>query len=162
MVHDAAEPITDRSRIMLVPHGTIVMALDGAKMALFRNRGTDFVPDLEPVDHSAHHAAKTAELGSDRPGRSFNSKGHSRSAYQTTDFHQAEENGFAKAATATSNALAMQSAHNFIVVAAPHVLGVMRKHYDDDLRKRLIGEIDKDYAARSAADVAVLLRDHEA
>lgn len=147
---------------MLVPHGTMIMVLDGAKMALFRNRGKDFSPILEPVEHSQHHAAKTAELGSDRPGRSFNSKGHSRSAYQSADYHQAEEDDFAKAATATLNALAVASDLAFIVVAAPTALGMMRKHYGADLRKHLIGEIDKDYASRSAADIAIMLRDHEA
>lgn len=147
---------------MLVPHGTMVMVLDGAKMTLFRNRGTDFAPDLEAVDHSAHHAVKTAELGADRPGRSFSSAGHGRSAYQSTDFHQAEEDSFAKAATDTLNALAAQSKLGFIVVATPHVLGVMRKRYSADVRAHLVGEINKDYASRSATDISVLLRDHEA
>jgi protein required for attachment to host cells len=147
---------------MLVPHGTMIMVLDGAKMALFRNRGKDFSPDLEPVEHSQHHAEKTAALGSDKPGRSFNSKSHGRSAYQSTDYHQVEEDEFAKAATATLNALAAQSDAAFIVVAAPTVLGLMRKHYGADLRTHLIGEIDKDYASRPAADIARLLRDREA
>lgn len=147
---------------MLVPHGTMVMVLDGAKMALFRNRGTDFTPDLEAVDHSAHHAAKTAELGTDKPGRSFSSTGHGRSAYQSTDFHQAEEDAFAKAATDTLNALVAQSKLGLVVVATPHVLGVMRKQYTANVRAHLLGEIDKDYASRSATDIAVLLRDHEA
>lgn len=147
---------------MLVPHGTMIMVLDGAKMSLFRNRGKDFSPILEPIEHSRHYAAKTAALGSDRPGRSFSSNGHGRSAYQSTDYHQAEENEFAKAATETLNALAVQSKLAFIVVAAPTVLGFMRKHYGADLRRHLIGEIDKDYASRPAADIALLLRDHEA
>jgi protein required for attachment to host cells len=161
-VRGVAELFAERGGIMLVPHGTIILVLDGARMKLFRNRGTDFAPELEPLDHSVHHAVKTAELGSDKPGRSFNSQGHSRSTYKSTDFHQTEEDGFAKAATETLNALAVQSKLDFIVVATPHVLGVMRKHYSAHLRTRLAGEIDKDYAARPAADIAVLLRDHEA
>jgi protein required for attachment to host cells len=161
-VRGVAELFAERGRIMLVPYGTIILVVDGARMPLFRNRGTGFAPELETLDHSVHHAAKTAALGTDKPGRSFNSKGYSRSTYQSTDFHQAEEDGFAKAATETLNALAVQSKLDFIVVAAPHVLGLMRKHYSADLRTRLAGEIDKDYAARPATDIAVLLRDHEA
>ncbi len=147
---------------MLVPHGRMVMVLDGAKMALFRNRGTDFAPVLEHIDHSAHHAAKTTELGADKPGRSLSSEGDGQSAYQSTDFHQAEEDGFAKASADTLNVLAEESKLGFIVVAAPHVLGVMRKKYSSDLRAHLVGEIDKDYASRSASDIAGLLREHEA
>jgi protein required for attachment to host cells len=146
---------------MLVPHGTMILVLDGAKMALLRNRGTDFVPELDPIDHAVHPAASTAELGTDRPGRSFSSQGPGRSAYPATDFHQAEEDGFAKAAAATLDALAAQSDAKFIVVAAPRVLGVIRKHYGAEVRKRLICEIDKDYASHPAAEIASLLRDTE-
>jgi protein required for attachment to host cells len=160
-VRDAVESILDRGRIMLVPHGTMVMVIDGAKMSLLRNRGTDFAPALKLVDHNEHHSAKTAELGSGKPGRSLSSIGHGRSAYESTDFHQSEEDAFVKAATERLNALAISSDLRFIVIAAPHVLGVMRKQYSADLHTRLVGEINRDYAARSAADIAALLRDQD-
>jgi protein required for attachment to host cells len=146
---------------MLVPHGAMILVIDGGKMSLFRNRGKDFSADLELIEHGTNHTASTAELGTDKPGRSFSSAGRSRSAYQATDFHQAEEDAFATGAAAKLNNLAKQSNLDFIVVAAPHVLGVLRQHYSTDLRKRLIAEIDKDYAGRSTADVAALLRHHE-
>ena len=147
--------------MMLVSHGAMILVIDGAKMSLFRNRGKDFAADLELVEHGTNSTASTAKLGTDKPGRSFSSKGRSRSAYQSTDFHQAEEDAFATAATDKLNGLAKQSNLDFIVVAAPRVLGVMRQHYSTDVRKRLIAEIDKDYAGRPAADVAELLRHHE-
>jgi protein required for attachment to host cells len=146
---------------MLVSHGAMILVIDGAKMSLFRNRGKDFAADLELVEHSAKQAARTAEIGTDKPGRSFGSTGKSRSAYEAPDYHQAEEDEFAKAAAEKLNALALQSNLDFIVVAAPRVLGVMRGHYSVDLRKRLVAEIDKDYAGRPLADVAVLLRTYE-
>lgn len=34
---------------MLVPHGALVLVLDGAHVELLRNRGRDFVPELEAV-----------------------------------------------------------------------------------------------------------------
>ena len=34
---------------MLVPHGALVLVLDGAHVRLLRNRGRDFAPDLEAV-----------------------------------------------------------------------------------------------------------------
>jgi protein required for attachment to host cells len=146
---------------MLVSHGAMILVIDGAEMSLFRNRGRDFLPDLELVDHRDKHVASTAEIGTDRPGRSFSSKGGTRSAYETTDYHQVEEDDFATATTETLNALAQQSNLEFIVIAAPRVLGVMRQHYTSDLRKRLVAEIDKDYVGRPAADIAKLLRHHE-
>ena len=146
---------------MLISHGAIVLVIDGAKMAIFRNCGKDFAPNLELVEQTAKHAAKTAELGTDKPGRSFSSTGQARSAYQSTDYHQAEEDAFAKAATEKLNSLAQQSHLDFIVIAAPRVLGVMRQHYSSGLRKQMVAEIAKDYAGRPVADVAELLRHHE-
>ncbi len=147
---------------MLVTHGAIIVAIDGAKMALYRNRGKDFAADLEVLEHSAKYTASTSAMGTAKPGRTFRSMGSGRSAYQTANYHQVEEDQFAKAAVEKLNILAQQSNLDFIVVAAPHVLGVMRKHYSGDLRKRIVAEIDKDYAGRSPSDVADLLREYEA
>ncbi len=146
---------------MLVSHDAMVMVIDGARMSLFRNRGTDLAIDLEVVENDRKHVENTAALGTDKPGRSYNSTGRARSAYQSTDFHQAAEDAFAIAATEQLNDLARQSNVNFIVVATPRVLGAMRHHYSDALKKRITAEIDKDYAGRPAADVAHLLRHHE-
>lgn len=145
---------------MLVSHGAMIMVIDGAKMSLFRNRCKDFSADLELVENATKHAASTTEIGSDRPGRSFSSNGNARSAHETTDYHRAEEDEFAKVATQQLNALAHQSHLDFIVIAAPRILGVMRRHYNADLRKQLIAEIDKDYARRTAEDIAQLLQHH--
>ena len=146
---------------MLISHGSIIFVIDGAKMSIFRTSGKDFAADLELVEQNAKHTASTAELGTDKPGRSFSSKGQVRSAYQSTDYHQAEEDAFAMAATEKLNSLAQQSHLDFIVIAAPRVLGVMRQHYCSGLRKLIVAEIPKDYAGRPVADVVELLRHHE-
>jgi len=145
---------------MLVSHGAMVLVIDGAKMSLYRNAGKDFAADLDLVEHRGKHAANTADIGTDKPGRSFSAVGPGRSAYVATDYHQVEEDDFAKSAVAQLNALAHESDLDFIVVAAPHVLGVMRPHYSAELREHLVAEISKDYAGRPAADVAKLLRNH--
>jgi protein required for attachment to host cells len=146
---------------MLVSHGAIILVIDGARMSLFRNRAKNFMIDLEVIDHDAKHVARTAELGTDKPGRSFSSMGQGRSAYQSSDFHQAEEDAFALAATERLNKLAHEFDVNFIVVATPRVLGFVRQHYSAELRKRLVAEIDKDIAGRPTQDVAALLRHYE-
>ena len=162
MVRDADNATKEGNPLMLVSHGALILVIDGGRMSLFRNRGKDFAADLELVEKGAKHAANTAELGTDKPGRNFSPSGRSRSAHQSTDFHQATEDAFATAAAEKLNGLAKQSNLDFIVVTAPRVLGVMRQHYSTDLRKRLFAEIDKDYADRPVADIAELLRHHEA
>jgi protein required for attachment to host cells len=141
---------------MLVAHGSHIMVIDGANMSLFRNRGKDFAPDLERIDHRENHAKSSAELGSDKPGRSFQSNDSSRSAHESSDYHQQEEDRFAGAAADQLNALLTDSV-NAILIAAPHALGVMRKRLKPDARARITAEIDKDYAQRSIADITALL-----
>jgi protein required for attachment to host cells len=141
---------------MLVAHDTHVMVLDGANKSLFRNRGKDFAPDLERIDHRQRNAGRTSELGSDRPGRSFQSTGSTRSAYESTDYHQQEEDEFAEAAADQLNAL-LTNGSGAILIAAPHVLGVMRKRLTPEARSRITAEIDKDYAQRSVEDIVAFL-----
>lgn len=112
---------------MLISHGAMILVIDGSKMLLFRNRGKDFAVDLELIDHDEKRTASATELGADKPGRSFSSTSRTRSSFETTDYHQAEENEFAKAATEKLNGLAQQSNFDFIIVAAPRVLGTVRR-----------------------------------
>ena len=141
---------------MLVAHDTHVMVIDGATKSLFRNRGKDFAPDLERIDHRQRHVARTSELGTAKPGRSFQSAGSSRSAHESTDYHQQEEDRFANQAADQLNALLTNGA-TAILIATPHVLGVMRKRLAPEARSRITAEIDKDYAQRSVADIIALL-----
>lgn len=43
----------------------------------------------------------------------------------------------------------------------PHALGLMRTALLADVRERLIAEIDKDYAGRTATEVGQLLKGYE-
>jgi protein required for attachment to host cells len=141
---------------MLVAHGTHIMVVDGEKMSLFRNRGKDFEPVLERIDHRENHADKTVNIGSDKPGRSFQSSSNARSAHESTDYHQQEEDRFANGAADQLNTL-LTDGNSGILIAAPHVLGVMRKRLKSDVRTRITAEIDKDYAGLSIADITTLL-----
>lgn len=141
---------------MLVAHGTYIMVVDGAKRSLFRNWGNGVAPDLELIDHRENHAERTADLGSDKPGRSFQSAGNGRSAHDSTDYHQQEEDGFAHAAADQLNVVLTDSVGG-ILIAPPHVLGVMRQRLNPDVRARMTAEIAKDYAGRSVADISAML-----
>lgn len=141
---------------MLVAHDTHVMVIDGANKFLFRNRGKDFAPDLERIDHRHRQTTRTSDMGSDRPGRSFQSADSGRSAHESTDYHQQEEDEFAEAAADQLNAL-LNNGATAILIAAPHVLGVMRKRLTPEARSRITAEIDKDYARRSIAEITELL-----
>lgn len=144
---------------MLVAHGTLVLVVDGAKMAIYRNRGSDIAPALDEIETDHDYSPRTSAQGTDKPGRSFSSAGAGRSGYSETDFHEADEERFVVAA---AGRLADHVGANtpVIVVATPRALGVLRKHYAAPVRARIVAEIDKDYAGRPAADVAALLATH--
>lgn len=146
---------------MIVPNGTLIMVLDGARSALFRNTGPALAPELELIESTDDPAPSTSELGTDRPGRRFESAGSSRGAYEASDYHQQAEDRFAGDAAAQLNRIAATGEHKLILVADPRVLGTMRPHIAAATRHLLIGEITRDYAGRPACDVAELLIRHE-
>jgi protein required for attachment to host cells len=146
---------------MLIAHNALIMALDGAHMSLFRNKGSVREPRLELLTEEARKTPSTAELGDDQPGRAFQSSGTARGAYETTDLHQQAEDEFTLEMAELLIFHMKDDSRQAFMIAPPHVLGLMRKHLPNDIRERLIAEIDKDYAGRTALEVAELLDKHK-
>jgi protein required for attachment to host cells len=146
---------------MLIAHNVLIMALDGARMSLFRNKGSVRAPDLELLVKDKYKALSTADLGDDQPGRVFQSSGAAHAAYETTDLHQRAEDDFVSKIAELFIIHMRDADRKAILIAPPKVLGLIRKHLPKEIRQRLIAEIDKDYAGRSALDVAELLNRYE-
>jgi protein required for attachment to host cells len=146
---------------MLVANKALVLAINGANMAIFSNRGKALHVDLEPLEESHQPVPETAELGRDRPGRSFESAGVRRSGYETHDLHTREEDRFIKQGIDRLEELAAKEGRPVIVIAPPDALGAARKMYSAELRKLVVEEIDKDYSTRPANDVSAFLASFE-
>ena len=146
---------------MIVPNGTLVLVVDGARSALFRNVGTALGPDLKLIETADQPSPRTATAGTDRPGRQHESTGTRRGSYESPDYHQQDEDRFALRAAEQLNRVAADGGHKLILVAAPKVLGTMRTHITAATQQLLIAEIAKDYAGRAASDVADMLSRHE-
>lgn len=142
---------------MLVPHNALVLVADGGHFSLFRNRGRGLAPDLQLIVEKVQHVPDTADLGTDEPGTSFSSSGGRRASYDTTDFHQRAEDEFASEAASLADRYTDELAEGIVVIAAPKTLRALRKSYPPKVRRRVLAEIDKDYAARPAKDVEELL-----
>jgi protein required for attachment to host cells len=142
---------------MLIAHDALIMALDGARMSLFRNSGTNRAPKLELLTEDKRKTPSTAALGEDQPGRTFQSVGAARGAYETTDWHQREEDGFSEERAELFNRHMADGKRKGVLIAPPKVLGIIRKYLQPDTRARLIAEIDKDYAGRTALEITELL-----
>ena len=61
---------------------------------MLENAGNRKTPNLKTREVYEQDDPKTHEIGTDKPGRSFNSVGNGRSAMEQTDWHEQEEQRF--------------------------------------------------------------------
>lgn len=146
---------------MRVRKGTLVVAVDGGKFSVFRNVGKAFEPVLELVEERRNQVPSTAALGADRPGRSSQSATARRSAHEPTDLHQKEEDRFAVQAAARMDSLVNESKRDVVLVAAPRMLGEIRKSIGPEARRKLSAEISKSFDPSAAEPLAKMLMQHQ-
>lgn len=147
---------------MLVPKDSLIIAVDGTRMSVFRNVGEAFAPVLKLIGEQKISSLKSSELGSDRPGRSFKSMTPRRGAHESTDLQQQEEDRFNIEASKHIDWLAADAQSGAVLVAAPRALGVIRKHLKPETSARLLAEIPKAFGPDDAEKLAKMLAKHEA
>jgi protein required for attachment to host cells len=148
-----------RRLVMLVPHGAIILSLDGGRMRLLRNRGQRRSIDLESICERNLPNPPTHVLSEPQPGRSFQSSGPMRSAYSGVDTHQHREDVFCRGALDQALAEAGEGGE-LILIAPAHVVAVLRGHLERQNRKPAVREIVKDLAALTPHALSARLRDH--
>jgi len=132
------------SKLKLQP-GEWVVVCDGAKALVLENVGDEMFPNLKTREVYQHRDAKTQEIGTDEPGRSFQSVGTARSAMEQTDLHSQEEDRFlTRLAERLDAAVQAGQVKSLVIAAPPRALGTLRQAYSNGLRKALVAEIDKD------------------
>ena len=146
---------------MLIPTGTLVMVVDGAKMLLLRNQGDAAAPELETLAHEVIDNPANRDQVSDAPGLSFSSMGSGRSAHDQTDLHQQNEDRFAAKAAAALCKAAEDSEGDLIVIAPPRTLSILRRHYDPVVADKLLAEIDKDLTKHPVDEISRLIASYE-
>jgi protein required for attachment to host cells len=144
---------------MDVPHNSFVVVTDGEKMLFLRNEGDAEFPHLVVEKESEQESRSNRELRRDMPGRSFSSVGPGRSSYDETDSRQLGEDEFAAGTAEMLNRRALANAfESLIVVAPPRTLGELRKHYHQELQKRLIGEVPKNLTNTPVNEIERILK----
>jgi protein required for attachment to host cells len=129
-----------------IRQGDWVVVCDGKKGLVLENAGDEKFLNLKTREVYEHSDSKTRELGTDAPGRTFNSVGAGRSAIEPTDWHAQEEDRFLrKLAERLDAAVNAGEAKALILIAPPRALGVLRQTYSHGLRAALRAEIDKDF-----------------
>lgn len=127
---------------MHLPSGATVAVVDGEKLHLYRNGGTEGAIKLT--------ALPQAKVDADHRG---SDPGHQASA-ANPDSHQAGEDGYAIGVVDILNREVLeQRIAELLVIAAPQTLGILRKRYHKALSAVLLGELHKDLTGHSIKDI---------
>lgn len=134
--------------MMMPPPTTWVLVADATRARLFAvdHDGRHLV--RPPAWTGAAEAPPSRDLGSDRPGRTFESTGSLRHAKEPpTDPHRFAKTRFAREIAATLDDMRARDAFDrLVVVAPPQMLGDLRAAMGPPLAARVAVELDKDLA----------------
>ena len=137
-----------------IPKDALVMVGDGARAIFFRNSGTDLEPKLNVENVFEQDNPPTREQGTDRPTRGADftggwatNVGSPRSNIGQTDWHQLNEDRFAK--DIANKLYQLAHANRFeklVIVAPPKVLGTLRQALHKEVLERVAAEVPKEFA----------------
>ena len=134
---------------MKLKNGTWVLVCDSGKFLLLENNGDEDIMDLRVVAHDELVNPATSNHGTDRPGR-FAISPDRRGTTQETDWHQLEETRFAQDLAEKLGRWENDKRFNdLVIVSDSRTLGVLRSALSDQVKKRVRGEVQKDYAHRT-------------
>lgn len=124
---------------------TWILVADGARARILKTEGWGKgLIQLRHAEHEESHR-RTAEQGTDRPGRTREIADGTPSAYSETDWQRHEKEVFAREMAKQLDRGAGKGAFDRLVLAAPpKVLGDLRKAMDDHTARMVTVEIDKD------------------
>lgn len=123
---------------MLIPHGMLVVLADSHDWRVLRNTGTEAAPVLEAQNTPA--LAETHHVG-----------GHGGA--HATEVAHAGAIGAWLERQAQSHGL-----DSWVLIAAPRMLGEMRRHLGHGAARALVRTLAKDLIAHSEAEVLAALR----
>ena len=134
--------------------GAWIVVCDGAKALVLENTGTRMSLQLTTKEVYEQPDPKTHDMGTDKPGRAFNSVGGGRSSMEQTDWHdQSEQRFLAKLAERLDKAVLGGETPSLIIVAPPRAIGMLRRMYSSHVRHAIRAEVEKDYVKMPIAEI---------
>lgn len=126
--------------------GDLVVVSDGRKALILENAGDETYPNLKTREVREHTDAPNRMLTSDKPGRGFQAAGSTiRSSMEQTDRHEEEEHDFVSGVMDRVHEFVRDGATNgVVIVAPPHVLGLIRKMATPAVKAATRAEIGHD------------------
>ncbi|ALC12254.1 host attachment family protein [Sphingopyxis sp. 113P3] len=145
---------------MTLDHDTLVLVADGRKALFLRNHGDAQRIDLRTVAHQEREDRKDSDIKTAPAGQSPAPAGTGLGGgtMSEADFHQQEEDRFAKDLAEKVNAMALAKEFEALMVIAPaRTMGVLRPLWHKEVTARLTGELVKDMTGRPIPDIEALL-----
>ena len=113
---------------------------------------------LRTEAHDFRHDPKDRELKTDAAGSNKQSFGYGRPSMEETDFHQLEEDRWAKDAAEELKKRALRNDFEALaIIAPPKTLGVLRKELHKEVERRIVKTINKEMTDRPIPDIEELL-----
>ena len=136
----------------------LVLVTDGRKTLFFRNHGDVNQIDLRTEAHDERVDAKDSDMKTDAAGTNAQSGGYGRPSYEETDFHQLEEDRWAKHAAEDVNKRALANDFEALaIIAPPKTLGELRKQLHKEAARRVVCEIPKEMTGHTISDIEKLI-----
>ena len=143
---------------MPLANNALVLVTDGRKTLFFRNHGDVNQIDLRTEAHDERQDASDSEMKTDSAGAQQQSAGNGRSTYEETDFHQLEEDRWAKSAADDVNKRVLsQDFEALAIIAPPKALGTLRKELHKEVERRIVLTLNKEMTDRPIPDIEELL-----
>ena len=138
-----------------IPHDALIFVGDGRKALFLRNAGDEKFLNLTAEKVFVDENPSTHEQGSDKPGRAFKrANTNQRSGVETVDWHELEEQRFAhRVAAAMERLVRERNAKALVVAAPPRTLAELRHSFHDDVKRRIIAEINKDLTRHPVGEI---------
>lgn len=128
---------------MRLENGAWVLVADGAKALTLVNEGD--ILNLRRVTVEEEPHARTAELGTDRPGRTHQSSTTMRSGMEQTDWHDLAEKNFVRGVAHAMDVSAREGRFTKLpVIAAPRALAELREAFGAEVKNAIVAELPKD------------------
>jgi len=145
---------------MTLAPNTLVLVADDRKALFLRNEGDARQIDLRTTSHQEREDRKDSDIKTDASGQSPAPAGTGLpgGTMGEPDFHQQEEDRFARGLAEKINAMALASKFDALVVVAPaRTMGELRPLWHKEVTARLVGEHVKEMTDRPIADIEALL-----
>lgn len=146
---------------MTLPHNSLVLVADGRKALFLRNQGTEHRLDLRTTSHREREDRKDSDIKTAPAGQSPapGGTGLSGGTMAETDFHQQEEDRFARELADEINHMALTGKFETLAVVAPaRTMGELRPLWHQEVAKRIVGEHVKEMTRRPVQDIEAMLK----